>query len=80
MSCVISKQAPPRLIPQSDGTLWFFSDYDRDLVAALKAEIPYSDRKPIYERGTFSHWAVAPQHAILLADLAEKYLGRRPKD
>ena len=76
-------RAPPRLIPQTDGTIWFFSTYDREktpaFVRAFKATIPYSDRKPIYEQDKFSHWAVAPQHAETLADLAEQYLGRRPR-
>ena len=68
--------APARLIPMKDGTIGFESPYDPGLVAALKAAIPYSDRK--WDRGQ-KLWFVAPQHAATLADLAEQYLGRRPK-
>jgi hypothetical protein len=72
---VISPQAPARLIPMRDGTIGFESPYDPGLVAALKAVIPYSDRK--WDRGQ-KLWLVAPQYANALADLAEQYLGRRP--
>ena len=77
---VISHQAPARLIPMKDGTIGFESSWDPDitprLVAALKAAIPYSDRR--WDRDQ-KLWFVAPQHAQTLADLAEQYLGRRPK-
>ena len=73
---VISHQAPARLIPMKDGTIGFESPYDPGLVAALKAAIPYSDRR--WDRDQ-KLWFVAPRHAETLADLAEQYLGRRPK-
>ena len=73
---VISHQAPPRLIPMKDGTIGFESPYDPDLVAALKVKIPYSDRR--WDRDQ-KMWFVAPQHAETLADLAEQYLGQRPR-
>ncbi len=69
-------RAPPRLIPMRDGTIGFESPYNAGLVAALKAAIPYSDRK--WDRAQ-KLWLVAPQHAQTLADLAEQYLGHRPQ-
>jgi len=68
--------APARLIPMKDGTIGFESPYDRGLVGALKSQIPYSDRR--WDPGQ-KLWFVAPQHATALADLAERYLGKRPK-
>lgn len=59
-----------------DGSLSFQSPYDPDLVAALKARIPYSDRKWDREQKV---WLVAPAHGQILADLAEQYLGARPR-
>jgi DnaJ-domain-containing protein 1 len=46
------------------------------LLAALKSKIPHSDRK--WEPNG-KVWLVAPQHAATLADIAEQYLGERPK-
>jgi len=60
----------------SDGSLRFESPYDPGLVAALKAQIPYVDRR--WDR-TQKLWFVASQHAQTLADLAEQYLGERPQ-
>ena len=76
---VISHREPVKLIAQEDGTIWFFSPNDPALVAALKGTIPHEDRKPIYERGQFSHWAIAPQWAETLATLAEKHGMGRPE-
>jgi DnaJ-domain-containing protein 1 len=77
---VISHKANARLISMKDGTLGFESTYDPDktpaFVAALKAAIPYSDRR--WDRDQ-KLWMVAPQHANTLADLAEEYLGVRPQ-
>lgn len=62
-----------------DGTLRFDSPFDRGLVLALKAEIPVTDRCPVYTNNKFDYWAVAPQHAETLADLAEQFDMGRPK-
>jgi DnaJ-domain-containing protein 1 len=62
-----------------DGTLAFRSPYDPGLIAALKAKVPYSDRRPVYDGKRFDYWAIAPQYAQTLADLAEQYLGQRPQ-
>jgi hypothetical protein len=83
----ISRRAPGQhlqteqvtITAMKDGTLAFRSPYDPGLIAALKAKVPYSDRKPIYNGKKFQYWAIAPQHAQLLADLAEQYLGSRPQ-
>jgi len=64
------------ITPQRDGSLAFQSPYDPGLVAALKAKIPHSDRQ--WDRAQ-KVWLVAPQHAQLLADLAEQYTGIRPQ-
>jgi len=66
------------IAPMKDGTLAFRSPYDPGLIAALKAKVPYSDRRPVYDGKRFDYWAIAPQHASTLADLAEQYLGTRP--
>jgi hypothetical protein len=52
--------------------LVYRTPYAPDLVAALKASVPYTDRKWDPARKA---WLVAPQHAHTLADLAEAYLG-----
>ena len=44
----------------------------------LKATIPATDRRPVYDGRKFQYWAVAPQHAETLADLAEKHRMGRP--
>jgi hypothetical protein len=83
----ISRRAPGQrlqteqasITAMKDGTLAFRSPYDPGLVAALKAKVPYSDRRPIYDGKDFDYWAVAPQHANILADLAEQCLGSRPQ-
>lgn len=80
---VISHRAPGTsdasitILP--DGTLRFDSPFYRPLVAALKAEIPVADRRPVYQGRKFQYWAVAPQHAETLADLAEQHDMGRPK-
>jgi len=64
------------ITPQRDGSLAFQSPYDPGLVAALKAAIPYADRR--WEPSDKT-WRVAPQWANTLADLAERYTGIRPQ-
>ena len=80
MSLVVSSKPPngswARLIPMKDGTIGFESLYDPDLVADLKEAIPWRDRR---WDGDQKLWFVAPRWAETLADLAEQYLGKRPK-
>lgn len=61
-----------RLIPLRDGSLALDSSYDPGLVAALKASVPYADRRWNPDDKT---WRIAPQHAATVASLAAQYLG-----
>jgi len=61
-----------------DGTLRFDSPWDMALKDDLKATIPATDRRPVYDGRKFQYWAVAPKHAETLADLAEKHGMGRP--
>lgn len=62
------------LTAMKDGTMAFESNYDSGLVAALKAAIPYSERR--WDRKQ-RLWFVAPQHAQILADLCARHLDVR---
>jgi hypothetical protein len=75
---VISRE-PSSITALPDGTLAFRSAKHNGLIAALKVKIPYADRRPVWDGRRFKYWAIAPQHADLLADLAEQYLGTRPQ-
>lgn len=59
------------LTPMKNGTIAFSSSYDPALVAALKAAIPYTNRRWNREQKL---WLVAPQYAQTLADLCDRYL------
>lgn len=61
-----------RLIPMQDGSLALDSSYDPGLVAALKAAVPYSDRRWNPDERM---WRVSPQHGVTVAMLANQYLG-----
>lgn len=72
-------QSDAKITVLQDGTLRFDFPFDRGLVAALKREIPATDRRPVYEINKFQYWAVAPQYGQTLADLAERFDMGRPK-
>ena len=79
---VISHRAPgtsdASITVLPDGTLRFDSPWDPALKDDLKATIPATDRRPVYDGRKFQYWAVAPQWAETLADLAEKHSMGRP--
>ena len=60
------------ITPTPDGSLAFRSSYDPGLVAALKACIPYQDRR--WDAGN-KCWLIAPGHEQALADICRRYLG-----
>ena len=71
------QQSDAKITVLPDGMLRFDTPWDLALKDALKAAIPVTDRRPVYDGRKFQYWAVAPQHAETLADLAEKhYMGR----
>ena len=72
------QQSDAKITVLPDGTLRFDTPWDLALKDALKAAIPVTDRRPVYDGRKFQYWAVAPQHAETLADLAEKYHMGRP--
>jgi len=59
-------------IQQKGSSLSFRSSYDPGLIAALKAEIPHTDRR---WDPTAKAWLVAPQHGQILARLCNTHLG-----
>lgn len=61
-----------RLVPMRDGTVQFFSSYNADLVAELKAQIPSVERKwdPAEKC-----WRVSVAAAQICADLTQQFLG-----
>ncbi len=61
-----------RLIPMQDGSLALDSSYDPGLVAALKAAVPYSDRRWNPDE---KMWRIGAQHGATVASLAAQYLG-----
>lgn len=79
MFCTISQLSDAKITVLPDGTLRFDSPFDRQLVIALKREIPATDRRSVYQGRKFQYWAVAPQYAETLADLAEQFDMGRPK-
>lgn len=60
------------------GELMLDCSYDAGLVAAFKAKIPTSGRKPHYEGKNFEYWIIAPEYAEVCADLVERFFGFRP--
>lgn len=65
-------KAYARLIQMGDGSVGFESSYDPGLVAALKATIPYSDRR---WDGAEKMWRVTPTHVQALKNLSLQHLG-----
>lgn len=65
------RQKHARLVEMRDGSVAFFSSYDPGLVAALKAEIPPTERKWDPDQKC---WLVAARHAQTCADIALQYL------
>lgn len=61
-----------RITKTQDGSLAFYSSYDPDLVSALKAQIPWQDRRWLPDEKC---WRVTIQYAQTLTDLARDYLG-----
>lgn len=66
-------------IEQRGNNLALFSDFDRNLVDAIKAQIPATGRCPVYNGSKFSHWEVSPQYGQLLAGLCQQHLGEYPQ-
>jgi len=62
----------PSHLSLEKGSLVLRCDYDPDLVAELKTQIPYTDRSWDPDRKT---WLVAPKHGQLVASLVAQYLG-----
>lgn len=60
------------LTPTADGSLAFRSSYDPGLVAALKARIPYQERR--WDAGN-KCWLIAPGNERALADICDQHLG-----
>lgn len=65
-------------VVRTPGGLEFYSPYHKLLVAELKSKVPYSERKPIYIDGKFSHWMVDQKHASLLNSLCVLHLNSPP--
>lgn len=61
-----------KLIPLSDGNLQFSFSYNSSLIAALKSEVPYTDRTWEPNKKV---WIVAPKHSKKLVELVAQYLG-----
>lgn len=57
-------------------TVRYYSPYHPDLVDDLKAQIPYSARKPGFEKPFY--WEVSAQYVPTLDKLSEKYFGDVP--
>ena len=61
------------IYPRQDGVLVFESPYDPGLVGALKAAIPYTERRWDREGKV---WLVSGKYGQTLADLTAQYLGQ----
>lgn len=59
------------LTPLSDGNLEFSFSYNQGLIAALKLEVPYSDRSYNPNKKV---WIVTPKHAVKLCQLVAQYM------
>lgn len=60
------------------GQIELYADYDRNLIAELRRQIPDSDKRPVYVNGKFSHWSILPKHHDLLVDLIQMVLNEMP--
>lgn len=70
------KHAPhASLAAMKDGTVMFNSSYDAQLVAELKAKVPWQARR--WDKAQRA-WFIAPEHAATVADICASVLGIRP--
>lgn len=60
-----------RIVYNQDGSVSFFSSYDRHLVDALKADIPWKDRRWLPDEKC---WRVDARHIDKLVELADLHL------
>lgn len=58
----------------TNGTLIYRTPYNPGLVAALKSQVPATDRQ--WDNAA-RVWCVAPEHAQMLVSITEQYLGER---
>jgi len=59
-----------------DGSVMFESSYDTELVAQLKAKVPYQARKWDSEQKA---WFITPEHVPIVVDICTRILGIRPE-
>lgn len=66
------RASAPASLTYESGVLVYRTPYDPELVAALKVQVPATDRK---WDGARKVWLIAPQHARELVRLTDEYLG-----